>query len=321
LNFYVASGSIAENNVVQNSGFGYEVIHSHVGSSASGSHNKFLGNMAIDNYDGLLLTNQGTEYSGDSGMRDITIEDHLSLSTAAAPNPILRHVWVTPASSVAEVRIAKSSFINTNGYSPSIAWIAERPSGDDNVTGDSLSIRSLLMMTNATATVPAIDFGAVNWSACDVTGSAFVNVGGLPANCATSSLTTASPNPPTPSGAGTCSVGAGACLAYTACNPNLHRSPNASTVLSETIGANLIYRYENGTIRPARLEGGAAVPNWLWDPASPDGTAAFPCGKDVTATMGTFTGVAAPKQRSCRTFPKSDLAINSAQCPHPSAFY
>jgi hypothetical protein len=318
---YVSSGTTVENNVVEYSGAGYEAIHLKVGTVSSGSHNKLLGNIALDNYDGIALANRGSEYGGDDGMRDFVVEDHLSINSPNAPNPINRHLWITPLASIPELRVSKSSFFDTDGRSPSVAWIAEFPNGEDAMPDSSLSIRSLLMMTSATAAAPAINFGATTWGSCDVTNSAFFGAGALPSTCATSQLTTADPNVPAPSGSGRCKVGAGGCLAFTACDPNLHRSPTSGTVLGETIGANLIYRYENGTIRPARFEGGAAIPNWLWDPTSTDGTGAFPCGKDVTATLATFQEVAAARQRSCRTFPKLDLAINSAQCPHPSNFY
>src|SRR5262249_39038086 len=74
---YYGSGSIVENNVVEDSGYGFSIMHQLAGTTTSGSHNKLLGNIALDDYQSVTLHNRGGSYGGDSGMRDITIEDQL----------------------------------------------------------------------------------------------------------------------------------------------------------------------------------------------------------------------------------------------------
>jgi hypothetical protein len=312
---YYASGSVVENNVAEYAGYGFSIMHQLAGSTSSGSHNKLMGNLALDDYMGVTLSNRGDGYGGDSGMRDITIANQLSLSSPHAPNPITRHLWI-PGASVAQLSLADSSFINTNGNSPTVAWIEHGP-GAVNTLEDSISIRDTLMMTNAAATAPVLAFTAAPWSECDVSNARLFNTGQLPASCATGLVQTGNPNV-APVGANQCSTGSTGCLAYTACNPTLSGAAGATS--AGPIGANLIYRYENATVRPARSENGAVVPNWLWAPEAVDGIGAFPCGRDVTTALDTFQGVPLTKQRSCRTFPKLDLAIHSAQCPAPSSF-
>ena len=282
VSIYGSSQTIVENSVSENFGNGFQIhgVENPLDPSGSGGrHNQVLGSISIDDEVGGLVSSRetGGEYHNALGN---VFRDFLAV-TPVGNGLHLRGAWDTVVENVTLYGSTDAAGLLVDGGDTAIGGSC----GADNRLGCGFTARNLLAVQNFGAGVAAEDqqnwdvehSNAVGSDADWYVGEAFADTSGH--------VQRSSSRDPGPVG-----LGQGECIAWI---PDGSPMKGAGENGAD-IGANIVYRYENGVLTHTPL----------WDPT----TGAFPCGAVVP---GINDGA-----RACRSLHER-LNVNTNGCRLP----